>query len=445
MQSSWIIDIDSESDFPLENIPFGVFIPDGNDSGASGAGERNIAGGTKRRSPEESGSGGGAARVGTVIGDQAIDIAYLVQNGLLPGAHIPAGDVFLQPSLNRFLELGKPAWKAVRLAIQRLFSEEKKAVEQIVRGAMYPLTHVKALLPVHVTGFTDFYASKEHATNLGKILRPNEEPLKPNWVHIPVGYDGRASAVVVSGTRVYRPSGQKKPPTAEVPIFGPSTALDFELEMGLILGGPSNEAGQNVPLSAAEDRIFGMVLLNDWSARDIQAWEYVPLGPFLGKNFATTISPWVVTMDALEPFRTQGPRQDPAPLPYLLEPDRASSNENTAGDAAGMNAAESLKQPGNYDIRLSAALHLDASDGTGGHLVTETNVKWMYWSGRQMVAHHSVNGCVMRTGDILGTGTISGAEEGSWGSLIEITRRVSMVYLARCVRVFLTGVVYFCF
>jgi fumarylacetoacetase len=255
------------------------------------------------------------------------------------------------------------------------------------------------LLPVEIGDYTDFYSSREHATNVGTMLRGADNALQPNWLHLPVAYHGRASSVVVGGTDLHRPMGQTKPTDAPAPVFGPSKSVDFELEMGAFIG-PGNALGEPIPIGAAADHLFGLVLVNDWSARDIQAWEYVPLGPFLAKNFGTSISPWVVPMAALEPFRTAGPKQDPNPLPYLRSP----------GDWA-------------FDIQLEVAIQ-----GTGmdrPHTVCRSNAKHLYWNVCQQLAHHTVNGCNLRTGDLLATGTISGPTPDSYGSMLELSWRGS--------------------
>jgi fumarylacetoacetase len=248
-------------------------------------------------------------------------------------------------------------------------------------------------LPIEVTGFTDFYSSREHASNVGKMFRPHGEPLMPNWLHMPIGYNGRASTVVVSGTPVRRPNGQMKPPQAQAPMMGPSRRLDFELEMGVVVGQP-NAMGTPVGMAQAEEMIFGFVLLNDWSARDVQPWEQPPLGPFQAKAFATSISPWVVTREALAPFLVDGPVQEPTPLPYLAR-----------------------HGPQNYDIALEVGLHA----GQAETVISRTNFKYMYWSSAQQLAHHAFCGCAMRVGDLLGSGTISGPQKHERGSLLELS------------------------
>ena len=364
---SWI-DVSAGSSFPVTNLPFGIFRP--------------IA--------------GGEARVGVAIGEDILDLAELAAAGLLTAALSEALGVFARSSLNAYLALGRPAWRRVRAELQRLLSADVRDLRDdaaLRARAVVAQDAVDLLLPVEVGDFTDFYASKEHATNVGSMFRP-ENPLLPNWVHLPVAYHGRSSSIVVSGTPVRRPFGQVMPDDAAGPSFAPARLLDFELELGAVVG-PGNELGAPVPAAAALDHVFGFVLLNDWSARDVQKWEYQPLGPFLAKNFATTISPWVVTLDALEPFRCAQPGQVPEPLPYL----------RTTGALA-------------YDIHLEVLLQTSAmSDPV---VITRSNARHLYWNLAQMIAHHTCGGCNLRTGDILGTGTISGPTDDSLGSLLEL-------------------------
>jgi fumarylacetoacetase len=322
---------------------------------------------------------------------------------LTGGAISPHVDVFDQPQLNGFMALGKPAWRETRAALQALFVEDNATVRDdavLKAKVLIPIGEVTMHLPARVGDYTDCYSSKEHATNLGKMFRPNGAPLLPNWLHIPVGYHGRASSVVVSGTEIRRPNGQQKPKEDEPPIFGPCKLLDIELEMGFFVG-PGNSLGDPIAIENAADNIFGMVLLNDWSARDIQKWEYVPLGPFLGKNFGSTISPWVVTMDALEPFVTPNVPQEVEVLPYLKH-----------------------ETPFNYDIALSAAIKAhDSEAASAPSVVTNSNFKYMYWTMIQQLTHHSVNGCNMQPGDLIGSGTISGPTDDSFGSMLELCWR----------------------
>jgi fumarylacetoacetase len=355
------IPVAAESHFPIQNLPFGIF----------------------RRSQEP-------ARVGVAIGDFILDLPT-VQDQVLPGSR-----VFRQGSLNALLALGRAAWSQARSAISRLLRAEVPTLRDhaaLRERALIPMRDAEMLLPVEIGDYTDFYSSREHATNVGAMLRGPENALMPNWLHLPVAYHGRASSVVVSGTNLHRPQGQYKPANAPAPLFGPSRSLDFELEMGFFIG-PGHALGQPIPIAQAAEHIFGMVLVNDWSARDIQAWEYQPLGPFLAKNFGTTISPWVVTMEALEPFRVAGPVQDPPPLPYL----------RSAGDWA-------------YDIHLEVLFQ--------GERIVASNFKHLYWNVCQQLAHHTVNGCNLRTGDLLASGTVSGPTPDSYGSLLELTWRGS--------------------
>ncbi len=358
------IAVAENSDFPLQNLPYGVFQPQGE-----------------------------TARVGVAIGAEVLDLAVLEAAGLLP---IGAQNVFGQSSLNAFIALGRPVWQQVRARLQQLLSADCAELRDNVAlraKAFYPQASVSMLLPIEVPGYTDFYSSKEHAYNVGCMFRDPKNALLPNWSELPVGYNGRASSVVVSGTDLVRPSGQIKLPNEERPVFSACRKLDFELETGFIVG-KATALGETIAIEAAENHIFGMILLNDWSARDIQQWEYVPLGPFNAKTFGTSISPWVVTLEALEPFRCASPVQEPQPLPYL--------RENTAN---------------NYDIHLQVAIAADGSET----VISNTNFKYMYWSMMQQLTHHSITGCNMRVGDLMGSGTISGPEKDSRGSLLELT------------------------
>ena len=362
------VDIAPTSDFPIQNLPYGVF--------------------STAASP--------ALRVGVASGDHVLDLAMLEGDGLLDLA--PAFDVFAQSSLNGFMALGPQVWSTTRARISELLRHDNPQLRdnKLMRArALVPMADVRLHLPIAVAGFTDFYSSKEHATNVGVMFRGKDNALQPNWLHMPIGYNGRASTVVVSGTAVRRPRGQLKPPTAENPSFGPCKRLDFELEMGVVVGQPS-QLGEMLSERQAEAMIFGFVIINDWSARDIQQWEYVPLGPFQAKAFATSISPWVVTSEALQPFRVQGPAQEPVPLPYLRQ--------------AGAN---------NYDLELDVALR--TSGMTTGQNISRTNFKYMYWSSVQQLVHHASSGCAMNVGDLLGSGTISGPEKHQRGSLLEIS------------------------
>ncbi len=374
----------ADSHFPLQNLPYGVFRP----------------------------RAGGTPRVGVALGDWVVDLSVLAGSGLLnapapsPLPLSPRGErgrgeggesVFDRGSLNAFLALGRPAWREVRARLTQLLSADEPTLrdDAALRGrALVPSADATLLLPVEIGDYTDFYSSREHATNVGVMMRGPDNALQPNWLHLPVAYHGRASSVVVSGTDLHRPLGQTKADDAPAPTFGPSRSVDFELEMAFLVG-PGNRLGEPIPVERATEHIFGMVLLNDWSARDIQRWEYVPLGPFLAKNFGTSISPWVVTLDALEPFRVAGPSQDPTPLPYLRSP----------GDWA-------------FDIQLEVSLQSDKMDRP--QCICRSNARHLYWSVCQQLAHHTVNGCNLRPGDLLGSGTISGPEPGSYGSMLEL-------------------------
>ncbi len=365
-RKSWI-KVGKNCDFPIQNIPFGVFLTRDD-----------------------------ITTIGSRIGDYAIDLAALHQLGYFQGIPL-TDDMFMQDTLNDFISDGRTTWRLVRNRIADLFDEENPKLrdnKEHREAVLFFMDEVEMLLPVDIGDYTDFYSSREHATNVGTMFRDPENALLPNWLHLPVGYHGRSSSIVVSGTRIRRPKGQTLPAGAESPVFGPSKLLDFELEMGFITT-DANSLGSSVSVEEARDEIFGMVLLNDWSARDIQKWEYVPLGPFLAKNFATSISPWIVTLDALEPFRVEGPEQDPEPLPYL----------NEEGKTA-------------YDIKLEASIQPKNSEET---VVSRTNFKYMYWSISQQLAHQTVNGCNVRSGDLYGSGTISGKEPGSYGSMLELT------------------------
>ncbi len=352
--TTWL-NIAPDSDFSIYNLPFGIFS-------------------THPNKP----------RVGVRIGDYVIDLEQTRKLGLL---NVPR-NICNQSSLNPFIGLGKKRTNAVRLQLQEWLSEENSPLKRHFDHIFYKIEAVKMHLPVKIGDYTDFYSSIEHATNAGKIFRP-ENPLYPNWKHIPIAYHGRASSIVVSGTPIHRPQGQFKPADSLNPVFGYTKELDFELEMGAIIG-RNSEHGKSISTAEAEEYVFGLVLFNDWSARDIQRWETLPLGPFLGKNFASSISPWVVTLEALETFRVQGPTQDPLPLPYLQ--------------------VEGIR---NFDIQLIAKLNQTT--------ITKTNFKYMYWNIAQQIAHHTVNGCNLKIGDILASGTISGSEVGSFGSLLELT------------------------
>ena len=365
-RKSWL-KVDKNSDFPIQNIPFGVFL-------------------TKDD----------ITTIGTRIGNFAIDLAALHQLGYFEGIPL-TNDMFMQDTLNDFISDGRTTWRLVRNRIADIFDEKNPKLKEKMKHrneVIFDINEVEMLLPVEIGDYTDFYSSKEHATNVGTMFRDPDNALLPNWLHIPVGYHGRSSSIIVSGTKIRRPKGQILPAGADKPVFGPSKLVDFELEMGFITT-DTNKLGKSISIDDAEDYIFGMVLLNDWSARDIQKWEYVPLGPFLSKSFASTISPWIVTMDALQPFRVNGPEQNPKPLPYL-------------------------QQEGNngYDINLQAALKPKKQEET---VVSNTNFKYMYWTMNQQLTHQTVNGCNVRSGDLYGSGTISGPTKDSYGSMLELT------------------------
>jgi len=358
------VPVPADSHFPIQNLPLGMF-------------ER---------------FGEVTPHAGVAIGDHVLDLTVAEEVGLLgQWFHL-----FQRGTLNAFLGAGKVVWDLVRSRVQTLLSADEPTLRddaETLAKVLLPRRDVRMVMPCEVGDYTDFYASREHATNVGTMLRGAENALNPNWLHLPVGYHGRASSVVVSGTPIRRPQGQAKPANAEQPTFGPTRSLDFELEVAAVIG-PGNELGTPIPIGEAEDHVFGLVLLNDWSARDIQAWEYVPLGPFLGKNFATSISPWIVPLAALEPFRCAGPTQEQEPLPYLRQ--------------AG---------PGTFDIALEVTLN--------GHRIAASNFRHLYWSLAQMVAHHASGGCNLRPGDLLASGTVSGPTPDSRGCLLELTWRGS--------------------
>ena len=334
----------------------------------------------------------------TRIGDLVIDLATLFDYGFFDEIEGLNENVFEAYTLNEFIELGKPVTNAVRLKIQELLLEGSSLShdEKTIEECFYDLDKIQMMMPLHVQNYTDFYSSIEHATNVGKMFRDPANALLPNWKHLPVGYHGRASSIVVSGINFHRPKGQMKPADAEKPIFGASKQLDFELEMAFVLN-KNTEIGESISTQEAEDAIFGMVIFNDWSARDIQSWEYVPLGPFLGKNFCSSISPWVVTLEALEPFRTASPKQEPEVLDYL----------KFEGDK-------------NFDINLE--VYLQPENGEE-NLICKSNYKYMYWNMTQQLAHHTINGCNVEVGDLYASGTISGSEPNSFGSMLELTWR----------------------
>jgi fumarylacetoacetase len=364
-----------DCDFPIQNLPFGVF---------------------------RTAAAGGTPRVGVAIGDQILDVA--AAGDAFDGLAAEAARACATPPLNRLMALGPAASSALRLALSRALSVERG--DPGIRRHLTPMAKAEMAMPVAVPNFTDFFASVFHATNAGRAFRP-DNPLLPNYKYVPVAYHGRASSIRVSGTPFRRPCGQRKPPDETAPSYGPSRNLDFELELGIYIGTPS-ELGAVVPIGQAAEHVFGFCLLNDWSARDVQGWEYQPLGPFLGKNFATTVSPWVVTAEALAPFRTAAfarPAGDPAPLPYLDDAeDRAHGGLGITLEASI--ASEAMRRTGTAPLRLA---HTSSAD--------------LYWTVAQMVTHHTCNGCNLETGDLFGSGTISGPDKSSWGSLLELTER----------------------
>ncbi|XP_075549421.1 fumarylacetoacetate hydrolase [Dermacentor variabilis] len=335
-------------------------------------------------------------RPGVAIGDYILDLT--VVKHFFTGPHLKQSQhVFEQKTLNEFMALGRPAWVEARQVIQKLLSKNEPVLKDDIAlkaKALVPMSQATMHLPAQIGDYTDFYSSKQHATNVGIMFRGKDNPLVPNWKYLPVGYHGRASSVVVSGTPIRRPNGQTKPDDTKPPVFGPCRLMDFELEMAFFVG-PANKLGDPVPVQQAHEHIFGMVLMNDWSARDLQKWEYVPLGPFTAKNLGTTISPWVVTMEALEPFRCANVSQDPAPMPYLTHSDDY-----------------------NFDINLQAAIK--PKDAAAVTTLCKSNFKHMYWTMKQQLAHHTVTGCNLKPGDLLGSGTISGPTEDSYGSMLEL-------------------------
>ncbi|MBX3037685.1 MAG: fumarylacetoacetase [Anaerolineales bacterium] len=355
------IEISPDSDFPIQNLPYGIF--------------------STKENPNP--------RVGTRLGDFVIDLAMLDKENLFGKQY----GLFNETSLNKFMSAGKNVWQEIRGRLTDLLSSNNSKVK---KEAVHLIQNVKLHLPVQIGDYTDFYASREHATNVGTMFRGKENALMPNWLHLPVGYHGRASSVVLSNTDVLRPRGQVAMKDSP-PEFTASRQLDFELEMGFFVG-KENALGEPIKIENAHEHIFGMVLLNDWSARDIQAWEYVPLGPFLAKNFATSISPWVVTMDALESFRVPTPKQDPTPLPYLK-----------FDSATGLD--------------ISLEVFLQSETMSEPQLISNSNMKYLYWNIEQMLAHHTITGCNMRVGDLCGTGTISAPYENGYGSMLELTWR----------------------
>ncbi len=374
--TSWVASANAAgTDFPIQNLPFAIFRRSGSDE---------------------------ALRGGVAIGDQVVDLAAASARGLFDGEAQQAAQAASASTLNALMALGPSAWSALRLALSRALRAGAPQ-QPALSACLVPMAEVDYALPAQIGDYTDFYTSIHHATNIGKLFRP-DNPLLPNYRWIPIGYHGRASSIVVSGQAFRRPQGQLMPPGAEQPVIGPSKRLDIELELGIFIG-TGNALGNAIPMADAEQHVFGLCLLNDWSARDIQGWEYQPLGPFLAKNFATSISPWVVTLEALAPYRVgfARPAGDPQPLPYL------DSDANRAQGA--------------FDIRLDVTLQTGAMRAAGerGHMLCTTSYRHAYWTIAQMVTHHTVNGCNLQPGDLFGSGTLSGPTPDQAGALIELT------------------------
>jgi fumarylacetoacetase len=366
------IPADKNSDFPIQNLPFGIFSFQ-----------------TKNRAHQK--------RIGVAIGEYIFDLKNAFSEGLLKISSYPSLD-YCAVNLNSLMSIGRNKVRLLREEISDLLNINTSIIRD--NSSLFDRLLIKQdiatmHLPFEVSGYTDFYSSREHAENIGRMFRDKENPLLPNWLHLPVGYDGRAKSVVVSGTPIKRPSGQIKSDPNKPPEFSISKALDVEVEAGTVIGVKS-DMGESITIENAPNHVFGMVLINDWSARDIQKWEYVPLGPFLAKNFATSISPWVVTLDALEPFRVPSPNQSPKVLPYL-------------------------ERKSDWGIDLKLDLSIKTHNSSLTQHISHTNFKYMYWDMMQQLAHHSINGCPMNTGDLLGSGTISGKKKNSFGSLIEVT------------------------
>ncbi|MCW5940696.1 MAG: fumarylacetoacetase [Fimbriimonadaceae bacterium] len=361
---SWV-DYEADCEFPIQNLPYGIF--------------------STARTPEP--------RVGVPIGDRLLDLSVLFDAGFLPGP-----DVFHRSSLNSLMSRGRPYWTELRGRIAELLDASCPRLRDddiLASAAFVPLAEARLHLPVEIGAFVDFYSSEQHASNVGRMFRDPNNPLLPNWKHLPVGYNGRASSVVVSGTPIRRPNGQTVKAAEGPPSFGPSRQLDFELEMGFYTG-RANPLGEPLAIADAGDFVFGFSLVNDWSARDVQRWEYAPLGPFLAKTFATTVSPWVVPVDALSYFRTAGPTQDPLPLPYLRTP-----------------------TPWHFDLHLGVDLEVSGAR----YPTSRTNSRHLYWSCAQQLAHQGVNGTNVQVGDLYASGTISGDAPDSYGSLLELAWR----------------------
>jgi fumarylacetoacetase len=373
---SWLASANEAGcDFPIQNLPFGVFR-----------------------------TGSEAPRGGVAIGDQVVDLALLAASGLLDEQATIACQVAARETLNDFMGLGFAAWRSLRRGLfHLLLADAPAASQQRLRKCLVRIAQARMQLPVEVRNYTDFYTSWHHAYNVGKVIRP-DSPVTRNFRWLPIAYHGRASSVVASGTPFHRPMGQAMPPGADAPVYGPCKRLDFELEMGFFVG-PENLLGEPVPLSEARDHIFGMCLLNDWSARDHQFWEMDPLGPFLGKNFCTSLSPWIVTMEALAPYRVpfERPADHPQPLAYLDDPGE--------------------RQDGSLDIQLEVVLQSAKAreQKLPGDAITRTSFRHQYWTIAQMLTQHTVGGCNLRSGDVMGTGTISGPTQGEAGAIVELS------------------------
>ena len=371
LMTSWL-PIPADSDFSIHNLPFGIFST------------------AQQTEPH----------VGVAIGEQILDLAFAADMAVFD-MFLPykQRDVFRRSHLNDFIRLGRPVWQQVRRALQNELTDADSLLRKMADDALIPQVDATMHLPVQIGDYTDFYSSIDHASNVGKMFRDPANALLPNWRHLPVGYHGRSSSVVVSGTSIKRPNGQRLPKGETQPVFGKSQRLDFELETAFIVG-KDTDLGTSLTTADFDDHVFGMVLFNDWSARDIQQWEYVPLGPFLGKSFGSSMSPWVVTMEALAPFRVAGYVQEPAPLPYLQE----------------------LSPLPNLDIHLSVGLTpANGTDSLEETIISRSNQRFLYWSQAQQLAHHTVNGCNIRVGDLMASGTISGPARSAWGSLLELS------------------------
>ena len=371
LMTSWL-PIPADSDFSIHNLPFGIFST------------------AQQTEPH----------VGVAIGEQILDMAFAADMAVFD-MFLPykQRDVFRRSHLNDFIRLGRPVWQQVRRALQNELTDADSLLRKMADDALIPQVDATMHLPVQIGDYTDFYSSIDHASNVGKMFRDPANALLPNWRHLPVGYHGRSSSVVVSGTSIKRPNGQRLPKGETQPVFGQSQRLDFELETAFIVG-KDTDLGTSLTTADFDDHVFGMVLFNDWSARDIQQWEYVPLGPFLGKSFGSSMSPWVVTMEALAPFRVAGYVQEPASLPYLQE----------------------LSPLPNLDIHLSVGLTpANGTDSLEETIISRSNQRFLYWSQAQQLAHHTVNGCNIRVGDLMASGTISGPDRSAWGSLLELS------------------------